>query len=145
MAHEPNGDDIVAIRALIARQFASLSWSPSHPADWSAFERDFLPSALLYPSARPAAPQTVAAFLARMQQLAAGDLASLDERVLGVGIRVFGQVAMAAVACEMIENGQPGPNTVEMLLLVKSEGARRIAAQAWDRESPSNPIPPDLN
>ena len=33
---------------------------------------------------------------------------------------------------------------VEMLLLVKTDGAWRIAAQAWDAEGPSKPIPPHL-
>jgi hypothetical protein len=31
-----------------------------------------------------------------------------------------------------------------MLLLVKDEGTWRIVSQAWDRESPSNPIPAHL-
>ena len=33
---------------------------------------------------------------------------------------------------------------VEMLLLVKTDGAWRIAAQAWDAEGPLKPIPPHL-
>ena len=33
---------------------------------------------------------------------------------------------------------------VEMLLLVKDDGAWRIAAQAWDTEGPSKRIPPHL-
>ena len=46
--------DRQAIRALIARQFSSVNWTPNNPADWDAFSADFVPEALLYPSARPA-------------------------------------------------------------------------------------------
>ena len=44
----------------------------------------------------------------------------------------------------MIENNAEANRNVEMLLLLKSEGAWRIVAQAWDKVTPSNPIPEDL-
>jgi hypothetical protein len=34
--------------------------------------------------------------------------------------------------------------SVEMMLLVKTAGAWRIASQAWDRASETNPIPARL-
>jgi hypothetical protein len=46
--------DVQTIEALIARQFASLSWTPETSADWDAFAADFCPEASLYPAARPA-------------------------------------------------------------------------------------------
>ena len=58
-------DDVRAIEALIARQFGSLTWAPGTPADWDAFAADFFPEASLYPAARPAKCQTVAAFVER--------------------------------------------------------------------------------
>jgi hypothetical protein len=57
---------------------------------------------------------------------------------------VVGNVASAAVACESIENTTETSRTVEMLLLVKDEGAWRIAAQAWDRESDLNPVTSEI-
>ena len=138
-------DDVRAIRALIARQFAALSWREGEAGDWDGFAADFLPGAPLYPSARPAAPQTVEAFLARMRGLAGQALRSLDETVLGAEIRVFGNIAVATVACGMTENGKPGSDTVEILLLVKDGAAGwRIAAQAWDMASAANPVPAGL-
>lgn len=125
----------------IARQFTSLSWHPGRAADWDGFARDFLPAATLYAAARPAAPQSVSAFIDRMQKLSATSLPSLQETLLGTEIHVFGNVAMAIAACAITENGSPGTNTVEMLLLVKTEGAWRIASQAWDRESETARIP----
>jgi hypothetical protein len=50
-------DDVMAIKALIARQFGSLCWTASSPADWDGFARDFLDGATLFPAARPAASQ----------------------------------------------------------------------------------------
>jgi hypothetical protein len=141
---EEGNDDVPAIRALVERQFASLAWSPDRPADWAAFAADFDPAASLYPAARPAKRQSVEAFVGRMQGLASTTLRSLHESVLGIEVRQFGNVAVAVVACELTENESTLSRTVEMLLLVKCEGAWRIVAQAWDAESPANPIPPQL-
>lgn len=137
-------DDVKAIAAVIARQFASLSWSESRGGDWDAFAADFVPGAVLVAAARPAAVQSVDAFVARMQALATGDLSTLQETVLGQHIRVFGNIAIAAVGCGMVENDAAPSRSVEMLLLVKSDGAWRIAAQAWDKAGDALPLPDDL-
>lgn len=126
-------DDIHQIRAIIERQFAALSWSAGHGGDWSAFAGDFCEDAKLFPAKRPLAPLSVEAFLARMKGLAGGELRSLQEIVLKTDIKVVGNIANAAVLCGMIENATAISQTVEMLLLVKDDGAWRIAAQAWDR------------
>ena len=141
---EQHDGDVRAIQSLIARQFASLSWAPGAPADWEAFAADFLPEAPLYPAARPVRRQTAAAFVERMKALAGTKLRSFREGVLGTEVRVFGNVAVALAACEMTENEADVSRGVEMLLLVKDDGAWRIAAQAWDTESPSKPIPRQL-
>lgn len=139
----PEGD-VAAIRAVIARQFASLSWGPGRPAAWHVFAEDFLPGAPLYASARPASAQSVSEFVARMQRLSETDLRTLAETLLGAEIRVFGSIAVAAAACGMRENGGEATRTVEMLLLVKTDGAWKIAAQAWDKESAAARIPANL-
>jgi hypothetical protein len=64
--------------------------------------------------------------------------------VLGIEVRVFGNVAVALAAGEMIENGTEVQRAVEMLLLIKNEGAWQIVAQAWDTESQAKPIPTHL-
>ena len=144
MHTDERSDDVRAIEALIARQFASLSWAPGTSADWDAFAADFFPEASLYPAARPAKRQTVEAFIERMKGLAGTKLRSLQEAVLGTEIHVFGNVAVAVAACEMTENGAEVNRGVEMLLLIKNEGAWRIVSQAWDMESPSKRIPVQL-
>ncbi len=144
MQTDKHGDDVRAIQALIARQFASLSWAPGASADWDAFAADFFPEASLYPAARPAKRQTVEAFIERMKGLAGTKLRSLQEAVLGTEIHVFGNVAVAVAACEMTENGAEVNRGIEMLLLIKNEGAWRIVSQAWDMESPSKRIPVQL-
>jgi ketosteroid isomerase-like protein len=136
--------DVVAIEALVARQFASLSWAPGKPPDWEAFAADFYPDAALYPAARPAKRQTVEAFVERMKGLAATSLCSFNETVLGTEVRVFGNVAVALAACEIIENEAGVSRGVEALLLAKEEGRWRIVSQAWDNESESKPIPARL-
>jgi len=134
--------DHLAIRELINRQLSSMTWEESSSGpDLAAFRSDFLPSAVLYPSARPLAEQSVDRFCARMNALSRSTLRSFHERVIGTTIHVFGNVAVAAVGCENTENGAQVNRNVEMMLLVKDEGRWRIAAQAWDREAEDNPIP----
>lgn len=134
-------NDLASIEALVARQFASLNWRRGETADWKAFEADFLPGAALYPSARPAAAVSVADFVGRMKGLADTTLHSFEETLLGTKIRVFGNVAVAAAACEAVDNGTDTGRTVEMMLLVKTDGVWRVVAQAWDKAAPSNPVP----
>ena len=141
MHADEHGDDVQAIEAVIARQFASLSWTPGAPADWDRFVADFFPEASLYPAARPAKRQTVEAFIERMRGLEGTKLRSFEEAVLGTEIHVFGNVAVAVAVCEMTENGAEAHRGVEMLLLIKDAGAWQIVSQAWDTESPSKPIP----
>ena len=137
--------DMIAIRDIVARQFASVSWTREKPADWSAFAADFLPGAPLYPAARPAASQSVEDFVRRMTKLAATSLPSLRERLLDLQIRGTANIATAIAVCEITENdGAPNRN-VEPMLLVKTEGAWKIAAQCWDTESPDDPVLHSLN
>ncbi len=133
--------DAEAVRQVVARQFARLSWNEDRSADWDGFSADFLPGATLFPAARPVAGRTVPEFVARMKHLSGTTLSSLEEEVRGLHVMVFGNVAVATVACAMTENASRIEETVEMMLLVKSEGRWRIAAQAWDKVSADNPIP----
>jgi GNAT superfamily N-acetyltransferase len=133
--------DTEAIEALVARQLASLSWSRGGTPDGAAFAADFLDSAVLFPAARPARAQSVPDFVERMNNLAQSSLRSFREVILGTKVHVFGNVAVAIAAAEMVENDAETSRNVEMMLLVKSEGAWRIVAQAWDRASDTNPIP----
>ena len=141
MTTNEHRDDVQAIEAVIARQFASLSWTPGTSADWNGFAADFFPEASLYPAARPAKRQTVETFITRMKGLEGTKMRSFEEAVLGTEIHVFGNVAVAVAVCEMTENGTEVHRGVEMLLLIKDEGAWRIVSQAWDTESSSKPIP----
>lgn len=134
-------DDVRAIEALIARQFHSLTWSPGGEGDWRKFAADFVPEATLYPAARPVKKQTVDAFIERMKGQAGTKLRAFNEVLLGTDVRLFGNVAVALAACEITENDTVVTRGIEMLLLVKSDGAWQIVSQAWDMESPSNPIP----
>jgi hypothetical protein len=144
MAERDQGEDIAAIRAIVSRQFSNLSWTRASEANWDGFAADFLPGATLYPAVRPASALSVSAFVARMQGLAGGALASFEETALGCDIRVFGNVAVAVAACEMVENGGETGRSVEMMLLVRNEDGWRIAAQAWDKASSCRPVPDDL-
>ncbi len=136
--------DEEAIRKLVARQFASLSWSDGVAPGWADFAADFHADARLFPSARPAKSIAVDAFVNRMRGLSETTLTSLKETVLGVEVRVFGNIAVAMAAGEMIENERETSRSVEMLLLVKEDGGWRIAAQAWDKASDANPLPDAL-
>lgn len=79
-----------------------------------------------------------------MRGLAGTTLRRFEETVLGVELRIFGSIAVAAAGGEMVENGGETSRSVEMLLLVKSGGAWKIAAQAWDKAGAANPLPDAL-
>ncbi len=142
MSTEDQMTDIRAIKELIGRQFGSLSWSPEAPADWDRFTSDFFPEASLYPAARPVQRQSTKAFVERLSGLSETMLSSFRENVLGTEVHVFGNVAIAAAGCEMIENETEVNRGVEMLLLVKEKGKWKIVAQAWDTESADVKLPP---
>lgn len=144
MPDSGSNTDKDAIRAVLARQFASLSWSEGRAPGWDGFAGDFLADASLFPAARPARPISVADFVERMRKLSETSLRTLDETVLGVEILVFGNIAIAAAGAEMTENGAETSRSVEMMLLVKSEGQWKIAAQAWDKAGEINPLPDTL-
>lgn len=144
MPDSERNSDKDAIRAIIARQFASLSWGEGRAPGWDDFTGDFLAGASLFPAARPAKPIAVADFVERMRTLSETSLRTFDETVVGVDIHVFGNIAIAAAGAEMTENGAEASRSVEMMLLVKSEGQWKIAAQAWDRATEINPLPDTL-
>jgi len=141
---EGEAADLRAIRDLINRQFASMSWTATTGPDTATFRSDFLPDAPLYPSARPVSAKSLNEFAERMGELARTTLTSFHERVIGTKILVFGNVAVAAVACENTENEREVNRNVEMMLLVKSDGRWMVAAQAWDRETNRLAIPDEL-
>ncbi len=147
MDHDLHGpdDDVAAIKALLNSQFRSLAWTSGAEPDWLAFAQGFFPGASLFPAARPATPQSVAQFVERMNRLRAeGGLASFEETPLGCSVRVFGNVAVAFAACEMLENGATLTRDVSAIVLVRDGGAWRIVAQAWDVETGSRKLPADL-
>jgi hypothetical protein len=135
-------EDIAAIKELINAQFRSLSWTRGKDADWAAFTRGFLPGATLFPAARPVKPKTVEQFVERMRKLRAeGKLVSFEETPLGCTVSVFGNVAIAFAACEMLENGSTMTRDVSAITLVRDGGSWRIVAQAWDIETEWRKIP----
>lgn len=134
-----------AIRALLRRQFETLCWGAGERPDYTPVLADFTADAVLYASRRPATSQTAAAFCARLEDLRVdGALASFQERMLGATVQIFGNVAVALSACEMIENVHTTTRDVSGFLLLKDDGRWRIAAQAWDMARDDLPIPPML-
>ena len=144
MSTKSDDQDVCEIKAIVRRQFESLSWSADKPADWQCFSDDFHPTASLYPASRPAERQTVVGFLERMKGLAESKLTVFDEQPLGTEVQVFGRVASAVAACKITENQREISRGVEMLLLVKDDGRWRIVAQAWDLASGDQTVPGHL-
>jgi len=138
-------DDASQIKEIVAAQFRSLAWGGGAEPDWEAFARGFLADARLYPAARPARPQTIEEFIDRMKRLRTeGRLASFRETLLGCTVQVFGNVAVAFAACEMLENDSTVSRDVSAIVLVRDPTGWRIAAQAWDMEIGANRIPDEL-
>jgi hypothetical protein len=131
-----------AVRAVLARQFEHLSWAAGDTPDYAPVLADFVPGAHMYASRRPAAAQSAAEFCARLERLRVdGTLASFRESMLGAHIRIFGNVAIALAACEMLENEVTTTRDVSGFLLLKDGGRWRIAAQAWDIEREGLSVP----
>ena len=137
----PNNDEN-EIRELIRAQACRLSWTGDRPADWDAYKSGFLPGATMIASARPVRLQSVDSFLGRMRELSRGNLPSFEERALSGSVQVFGNVAVALMAGETLENGTEVNRDVSGYLLIKDSGRWYIAAQAWDKEKPDQKIPP---
>src|SRR5215213_6140947 len=96
--------DISAIKQVMSREL-SLFWSGDKNADWEAFADTFIPGAAFFPAARPVKTQTLDQFIERMKRLQSeGELGAFKVTPLGCDVRVFGNVAVAFAACEMLEN-----------------------------------------
>ena len=67
-------------------------------------ERRQVRDAPLYAAARPVKAQSAQDFVARMKGLAGTKLRSFAEAVLGVEVRIFGNMAVAIAGCEITEN-----------------------------------------
>ena len=145
MSEERPSDDVSLIRRVVISQFRSLAWTRDDDPDWDSFAAGFRSDARLFPAARPVEFQTIDQFIARLKGLRAeGKLASFRETPLGCAVRVFGNVAVAFAACEMLENNSSVTRDVSAIVLVRDAGAWRIVAQAWDVETEANKIPDDL-
>lgn len=137
-------DDETAIRALIGAHFDALGWAEGSLPDWETFSADFLPEAFLFPAARPVQVRTLGAFIERMNKVAGGRLHTFEEHTLGMQVLRFGNVAVVLAGSEMLENGAEVNHDVSAYLLVKTEGAWKIAAHAWDNTTSEHKIPEEL-
>jgi hypothetical protein len=136
--------DASAIRQVM-RQELSLSWSQDRNANWEAFADSFVPGAALFPAARPVRTQTLDQFIDRMKQLRdEGKLEAFKVTPLGCDVRVFGNVAVAFAACELLENESTVNREINATVLVRENGVWRIVAQAWDVEVAAHKIPDNL-
>jgi hypothetical protein len=147
MDSTPNSQDadISAIKELMSKEL-SLSWTPDKGPDWDAFAGTFLPGAALFPAARPVRAQTLDHFIDRMKRLQAdGKLGTFNVTPLGCEVSVFGNVAVAFAACELLENESTTNREVNATVLVRENGLWRIAAQAWDVETGACKIPQNLS
>lgn len=144
MAIPDEKDDMRAIETLIGEHFKGLKWTPSTRPNWPLFAADFLPDASLFPAARPVRRQTLDAFINRMNGVAESKLRSFEEKTLGMQLLVFGNIAVALAASELLENETEVNHDVSGYLLVKDEGKWHIAAHAWDHASEEIPVPEKL-
>lgn len=136
--------EVSAIKKLLHQEL-SLTWSRDKNPDWDAFAGTFLSSATLFPSARPVKTQTLGQFIDRMKQLRdEGKLEMFTVTPLGCDVRVFGNVAIAFAACELLENESTINREVNATILVREDGMWRIAAQAWDIETGACKLPDHL-
>ena len=139
-----DGSDEAAIRRLVLHHFEPMAWDEAgQMPDWTRFGEDFLTGAVLVPAARPAAARDLEGFIGRMETVRKDVLSSFEEHTTGVRVLRFGNVAVALGASRMLENGETENHDVSAYLLVRTEGAWKIAAHAWDKAAPED-IPREL-
>ena len=126
-------NDRLAIAALIAEQFESLSWRPEQPPDLDKLISRFHDQAILAGAKRPVELQSATAFANRMMQLRnSGEMDSFLEVQKGFRVFIAGNVAVAVAGCEMQENQAQVTKDVSVFLLIKDQKRWKILAQAWD-------------
>jgi hypothetical protein len=129
------------IRSLVAAQLRNLSWTPERDPDWRSFADGFWPGARLIPAARLLAPQAIESFIARRDGLrSAGKRTSFEQTLLGCEVDVFGKVAVAMAACEMLENRAKVTRDVSAFVLAQDEGVWRMVTMAWDMETEARSV-----
>lgn len=130
------------IRALIGAHFDALGWEEGGLPDWDRFCADFHPDAALFGAVRPAVKRSLPEFVERMNGVASGGkLTTFKEYTQKMEVRVFGNIAVVCAASRLLENGTDVNHDVSGYLLVKSQGAWKIAAHVWDTVDETKPLP----
>ncbi len=130
------------IRELIGAHFDALGWNEGELPDWDRFLADFHPDAVLYGAARPAQKRSLPEFVERMNGVATGgNLRVFRESTKTMELRIFGNIAVVTAASHLLENGTEENIDVSGYLLVKTDGAWKIAAHVWDTVDGSKPLP----
>jgi ketosteroid isomerase-like protein len=140
MAYTTQAIDIQAIKALIERQFTSVTWNSYKQPDLDGFMSTFHPNATLYTSALPTTAQTPAQFAETLEAQSKSTRRTFQETALKTDVQVSGNVATAIVDCENIANGTEIHRTIEMLMLIKDTNGWKIVSQAWDIARPVEPV-----
>ena len=76
-----------------------------------------------------------------MKGLAKTEMPSFIVSYLGSDMQAFGNAAVAFAAIQMVENEEKTVRGIEAFLLIKEDGAWRIASQPWDTEDETKSIP----
>lgn len=134
MSHSANNDE-QAIFAIIEDMFAAISWDGNKAPELDRFAAAVIPEAAIIPSARPAAPTTIAAFGQRMGGLYDnGAMTTFAERPLSSVVQIFGNIAVALGGYEAVVDGGEPSRGANAFLFVKDGDGWHVAAMAWDNE-----------
>ncbi|MEX1147446.1 MAG: nuclear transport factor 2 family protein [Sphingomonadales bacterium] len=138
--------DRTALRSLIEKLFADLSWTSSNAPDWAAFRAAFRDDAVLYPSARPLTQTPIGDFIERMEnERTSGNLQSIVEAAIAHDVTVFGNTALVYTSYEACINGGTPGRGANAFLFVRDGGTWKVGAMAWDNASEATPLPEKLN
>lgn len=144
MTDASNKDEHV-LRHMVDDLYAALCWTENTQPDWQKFKSCFRDDAVLVPSARPAVPTTIDAFVKRMEGLRAnGTLKSMHETPLGYTFSIFGNTALVHSSYATVINGGAPSRGANAFLWVKNDGEWKVVGLAWDNESEQVPLPPAL-
>ena len=141
MSTSNHAGDEARIVEIIGSLFDAISWAEGRPPDFDRFSAAVRDDAIIVPAARPAAPTDIVSFVKRMSSLhTSGAMRTFDERARKTVVKVFGNVAVAIGGFETVADGSTGRG-VNAFLFIREASDWRIAAMAWDNETPTTRLP----
>lgn len=141
-------DDVSSIERIIAASYDALTEPAGTPRQWERYLNLYDPAARFVSASTDAAGHAIIHRWSREEYVAAADdylvKTGFTDRKLGCVTNQFGNVATVRCGFEGLEQSKLVERGVAMFQLYNDGQRWWILSVVWDKESPDNPIPPEL-